>query len=76
MMDIELNGVQVPPPIALPWYPGELAWQLNIAKSEIKKDEALKKLHKFMIAEQVLFSFFLSPLASASSFSLSRTLNL
>ena len=57
MMDIELNGVQVPPPIALPWYPGELAWQLNIAKAEIKKDEALKKLHKFMIAEQVAFLF-------------------
>jgi len=52
VLDIELNGERVPPPAPLSWYPGELAWQLNIAKSDIRKVEALKKLHKFMISEQ------------------------
>jgi len=48
----EVNGEIVSPPAALPWYPGELAWQLNVAKSDIRHCEGLKKLHKFMIAEQ------------------------
>lgn len=52
ILDIDLNGERVQPPSALPWYPNELAWQLNIAKSDIKKVETLKKLHKFMISEQ------------------------
>ena len=57
MMDIELNGQRVPPPLALPWYPEEMAWQLNIAKADVRKVEALKKLHNFLIAEQVCNGF-------------------
>ena len=56
-LDIELNGERVPPPSPLPWYPGELGWQINVAKSEIRKVEELKKLHKFMISEQVMTFF-------------------
>lgn len=32
-------------------YPDKLAWQLNITKKDIRRSEALFKLHNFMICE-------------------------
>lgn len=38
-------------PKALCWYPGELAWQLELSRKDIRRSEKLFKLHNFLIAE-------------------------
>ncbi|XP_041970924.1 tRNA (cytosine(34)-C(5))-methyltransferase [Aricia agestis] len=38
-------------PINLPWYPGGLAWQLHLSRTDIRRSEPLYKLHNFLIAE-------------------------
>lgn len=38
-------------PKALCWYPGELAWQLELSRKDIRRSENLFKLHNFLIAE-------------------------
>lgn len=38
-------------PFPLPWYPDNLAWQLNVARKQIRRSESLYKLHNFLIAE-------------------------
>ncbi|CAN8000835.1 unnamed protein product [Ixodes pacificus] len=38
-------------PINLPWYPGELAWQLDLSRVMIRKSEAYSRLHSFLISE-------------------------
>eukprot|EP00918_Siedleckia_nematoides_P065951 GHVU01143434.1.p1 GENE.GHVU01143434.1~~GHVU01143434.1.p1 ORF type:complete len:849 (+),score=142.06 GHVU01143434.1:201-2747(+) len=35
----------------IPWYPDELAWQINCSRKEIRHSEDLKKLHDFLVAE-------------------------
>ena len=38
-------------PTRLPWYPDGMAWQLNITRKDIRRDEAFFKLHNFLISE-------------------------
>ncbi|XP_063897586.1 tRNA (cytosine(34)-C(5))-methyltransferase [Helicoverpa armigera] len=38
-------------PINLPWYPGGYAWQLRLSRTDIRRNEALYKLHNFLVAE-------------------------
>lgn len=38
-------------PVSLPWYPNELAWQLELTRKDIRRSEAFYKLHNFLIAE-------------------------
>lgn len=38
-------------PVCLPWYPNELAWQLELTRKDIRRSESLYKLHNFLIAE-------------------------
>ncbi|XP_034826099.1 tRNA (cytosine(34)-C(5))-methyltransferase [Maniola hyperantus] len=38
-------------PINLPWYPGGLAWQLRLSRMDIRRNEALYRLHNFLVAE-------------------------
>ncbi|XP_013191712.1 tRNA (cytosine(34)-C(5))-methyltransferase [Amyelois transitella] len=38
-------------PINLPWYPSGLAWQLRLSRSDIRRNEALYRLHNFLVAE-------------------------
>ncbi|XP_045505292.1 tRNA (cytosine(34)-C(5))-methyltransferase [Colias croceus] len=38
-------------PINLPWYPGGLAWQLRLSRTDIRRSEPLYKLHNFLVAE-------------------------
>ncbi|KAL3311861.1 tRNA (cytosine(34)-C(5))-methyltransferase [Cichlidogyrus casuarinus] len=33
------------------WYPRSMAWQINAAKTTIRKEQSLKKLHQFLITE-------------------------
>lgn len=38
-------------PFALPWYPNEYAWQMELTRMDIRRSEAFYKLHNFLIAE-------------------------
>ncbi|XP_026728129.1 tRNA (cytosine(34)-C(5))-methyltransferase [Trichoplusia ni] len=38
-------------PINLSWYPGGYAWQLRLSRTDIRRNEALYKLHNFLVAE-------------------------
>ncbi|XP_068624940.1 tRNA (cytosine(34)-C(5))-methyltransferase [Battus philenor] len=38
-------------PVALPWYPGSIAWQLRLSRTDIRRSEPLYKLHNFLVAE-------------------------
>lgn len=38
-------------PFALPWYPGQYAWQMELTRMDIRRSEAFYKLHNFLIAE-------------------------
>ena len=38
-------------PSCLTWYPDELAWQLNLTRKDIRREEAYFKLHNFLISE-------------------------
>lgn len=38
-------------PKPLPWYPNELAWQLELTRKDIRRLESCYKLHNFLIAE-------------------------
>lgn len=52
----ETNGdddkaLAVKKPFCLPWYPNELAWQLELTRKDIRRSETFYKLHNFLIAE-------------------------
>nr|XP_053649241.1 LOW QUALITY PROTEIN: tRNA (cytosine(34)-C(5))-methyltransferase-like [Cherax quadricarinatus] len=38
-------------PVCLPWYPDNLAWQLNLTRRNIRRCEAYWQLHQFLISE-------------------------
>ena len=38
-------------PTALPWYPDKLAYQLNVTRKEIRRQEVYFRLHNFLVAE-------------------------
>ena len=46
---VEIDGAPVSPPTPLPFYPEELAWQVNIPRVVLRKNEHLKGLHEFLI---------------------------
>lgn len=35
----------------LPWYPNRLAWQMELTRKDIRRNEIYYKLHNFLIAE-------------------------
>ncbi|KAH9990974.1 S-adenosyl-L-methionine-dependent methyltransferase [Russula compacta] len=41
----------IPPPLALPWYPNGLAWQLNVPKKALRRSPEFKKFHSFLVFE-------------------------
>ncbi|KAL0280480.1 UNVERIFIED_CONTAM: hypothetical protein PYX00_001755 [Menopon gallinae] len=45
------EGSPNPEPVPLPWYPDNLAWQIQLTRTDIRKSEELMKLHKFLISE-------------------------
>ncbi|XP_070575607.1 RNA cytosine-C(5)-methyltransferase NSUN2-like isoform X2 [Ptychodera flava] len=51
LVDVEVDGQAVEKPYPLPWFPDELAWQLNLSRGNIRKIPALERLHSFLITE-------------------------
>lgn len=35
----------------MPWYPNKLGWQLNLTRTDIRRNEAYFRLHNFLISE-------------------------
>jgi hypothetical protein len=49
--DSHLSILQVVKPEALPWYPDRMAYQLNLTRKDIRREELYFKLHNFLVAE-------------------------
>ncbi|PVU98827.1 hypothetical protein BB560_005600 [Smittium megazygosporum] len=49
--NLELDGVQVPPPQKIPWYPNDLGWTFEVPKVTLKKSQLLNRFHKFLVTE-------------------------
>ena len=45
------SGEDVVVPTHLPWYPDKLAWQLNVTRKDIRRQERYHRLHGFLVAE-------------------------
>lgn len=43
--------IKILKPICLPWYPDNLAWQLNLTRRDIRRCEPYWQLHQFLISE-------------------------
>ena len=46
---LQESGASVVVPAALPWYPARLAYQLNVTRKEIRREESLHRLHNFLV---------------------------
>ena len=49
--ELLFDGEKISPPRPLPWYPDELAWQLDLSRNQIRKIPILKKIHEFLKRE-------------------------
>ena len=45
---LELDGEKVVPPKPFPWYPDNLAWQMNFSRNQLRKVAKLKRIHEFL----------------------------
>lgn len=52
--DVEVDGKKMEPPKTLPWYPGGLAFQLNLPRRVLRKHDLLNNLHNFLVTESEL----------------------
>uniref|UniRef100_A0A4W3HN56 tRNA (cytosine(34)-C(5))-methyltransferase n=1 Tax=Callorhinchus milii TaxID=7868 RepID=A0A4W3HN56_CALMI len=51
LQDLEVDGQQIEAPQPLKWYPGELAWHINISRKMLRKSPVLEKFHQFLVSE-------------------------
>ena len=51
LTEYSAGGGDVVVPRHLPWYPGRLAYQLNVTRKEIRRQEIYFRLHNFLVAE-------------------------
>ncbi len=49
--EIKVDGERVEPPAEIPWYPNGLAFQYQASRQEMRKSEALARLHSFLVSE-------------------------
>ncbi|GAA6030928.1 hypothetical protein JCM8097_008941 [Rhodosporidiobolus ruineniae] len=48
---LEYEGKPLSPPKPLDWYPQSLAWQLDVPKQALRKDDKMKKFQHFLVYE-------------------------
>lgn len=51
LSNIEFEGQPIPSPKSLPWYPGHMAWQIDVKKNALRKTEQFKKFQQFLVHE-------------------------
>ncbi len=44
----QLDGEEVQPPRPLPWYPEELAWQMDFSRNQLRKLSWLADIHEYV----------------------------
>ncbi|CCF56520.1 hypothetical protein KAFR_0B02220 [Kazachstania africana CBS 2517] len=54
LTDVEFEGEKLKAPIELPWYPNKLAWQLDVSKTVIRKNEQFAKTQRFLVVENAV----------------------
>lgn len=56
LQNVVLDGETQPAPKQLEWYPGQLAWQLNVPKRTIRKSPEYKVFQSFLVGETEIVS--------------------
>ena len=46
-----IDGIPIPKPLVLPWYPNEFGWTLDVGRTTMRRSSEVKKLQKFLVAE-------------------------
>lgn len=54
LTNVVWEGETVKPPMALPWYPQNLGWQLDVSKSVIRKNEQFSRMQRFLVVENAV----------------------
>lgn len=56
LSNIKFEGEPVPAPQALSWYPESLAWQIDVKKTVLRKQEDFKNFQRFLVNETAVGS--------------------
>lgn len=51
LTNVEFESEKIKAPVQLPWYPDHLAWQLDVPKKVIRKNEQFAKTQRFLVLE-------------------------
>lgn len=51
LTNVEFEGQEIKAPVQLPWYPDHFAWQLDVPKKVIRKNEQFAKTQRFLVLE-------------------------
>ncbi|AMD21903.1 HFR048Wp [Eremothecium sinecaudum] len=54
LTDVEWEGEKIEAPKSLPWYPNHMAWQLDVSKGVIRKNEQFAKMQRFLVVENAV----------------------
>ncbi|CCD23217.1 uncharacterized protein NDAI_0B01830 [Naumovozyma dairenensis CBS 421] len=54
LTNVEFEGQILKPPMELPWYPNHLAWQLDVPKTVIRKNEQFAKTQRYLVVENAV----------------------
>ncbi|AAS53550.2 AFR179Cp [Eremothecium gossypii ATCC 10895] len=54
LTNVVWDGEKVEAPKALPWYGDNMAWQLDVSKSVIRKNEEFSKMQRFLVVENAV----------------------
>lgn len=46
-----IDGVAIPCPVSLPWYPNDMGWSLDVGKTVMRRSPEVKKMQNFLVAE-------------------------
>lgn len=54
LTNVEFEGEMLKAPLELPWYPNHLAWQIDVPKTVIRKNEQFAKTQRFLVIENAV----------------------
>ncbi|SMN21704.1 similar to Saccharomyces cerevisiae YBL024W NCL1 S-adenosyl-L-methionine-dependent tRNA: m5C-methyltransferase [Maudiozyma saulgeensis] len=54
LTDVTFEGEKIKAPMELKWYPNDYAWQLDVPKTVIRKNEQFAKTQRFLVLENAV----------------------